>query len=313
MTEAGDPHVTIVVPCYNASRFIAEQLDSIYDQIDVQSTECIVINDGSIDGTMETVQGWILRHPDADVRLITRQVRGGPNASRNVGLREAKAEYILFVDGDDVVAAGWFGAMMRAKRENALLTGRVQEFELRSTGAKNDLPGDRQFPHRWNGLMFAHGGNMGGMRSLFVCCGGFDENILIGGSEIEFAVRLQRESAGVVVGVLDSSIYYRLPTSNSGVFLKNFSRERGYAYIAHIHRGFVSHTGWKIGAAQVFGGVRTAITSREGAARRAGREKVARGLGRLLGGAVWRTRYAISCPEPVLLGGAERQNSAGAP
>ncbi|WP_137845665.1 glycosyltransferase [Microbacterium sp. 2FI] len=92
------PLVTIVVPVFNDEQVIASALDSCLRQT-LTEIEVVVIDDGSSDGTAEVVEAYVAR--DARVRLI----RQGRNASayqaRRAGILDARADHLLFLDGDD--------------------------------------------------------------------------------------------------------------------------------------------------------------------------------------------------------------------
>lgn len=93
------PRTAIVVPAYQAERFIEETLRSIQDQT-VQDWECIVVDDGSSDGTAREVAG-VGRH-DSRIRMVAQQNRGLASA-RNTGLGNVSTgvRYVAFVDADD--------------------------------------------------------------------------------------------------------------------------------------------------------------------------------------------------------------------
>lgn len=90
------PQFSIVIPAYNAQRFLPLTLESIFRQ-SVPDFEIVVVNDGSTDGTLEMLQGI----PDPRLRIVTRE-NGGECVARNHGLREARGKYIAFLDSDDV-------------------------------------------------------------------------------------------------------------------------------------------------------------------------------------------------------------------
>src|SRR5687767_7087291 len=97
MSVAGDapPLVSAIVPAFNAQAHIGEAVESILAQT-YQSVECLVIDDGSTDGTSSVVDGF-----GSHVRLI-QQINAGVAAARNRGVREAKGRFVAFLDADDV-------------------------------------------------------------------------------------------------------------------------------------------------------------------------------------------------------------------
>ena len=92
-----NPTVSVVIPAYNAARWIGETLDSILAQA-FQDFEVIVVNDGSTDDTAAVVAGF------GDRVYCIHKPNGGQASARNVGIRAAKGEYIAFVDADDLWA-----------------------------------------------------------------------------------------------------------------------------------------------------------------------------------------------------------------
>ena len=89
------PTVSVIIPAYNAERYLREALDSVMAQT-YGDVEVVVVDDGSTDGTREIVRGY---GPAA--RLIE-QANAGPSAARNRGVREAGGELVAFIDSDDL-------------------------------------------------------------------------------------------------------------------------------------------------------------------------------------------------------------------
>lgn len=89
--------VSIIIPVYNAEKYIRRCLDSILRQA-FQDFEVIIVNDGSTDKSLEIC----LEYQSSKVRIIT-QKNGGPSSARNRGILEARGEYIRFVDADDYI------------------------------------------------------------------------------------------------------------------------------------------------------------------------------------------------------------------
>jgi glycosyltransferase involved in cell wall biosynthesis len=102
------PSVSVVVPAFNVARYIGACLASLRAQ-DFESWECIVVDDGSTDGTAERV----LAHADARVRLLVQKNRG-VSAARNAGLAAARGEHVLFLDGDDLLHLRALGRLTAA-------------------------------------------------------------------------------------------------------------------------------------------------------------------------------------------------------
>ena len=97
--------VSIIIPIYNASAFIKECIDSVKSQTMTEGVECIMIDDCSTDNTLEIIQSIINRNVNVNGNFfLLRQERNqGPSAARNRGIREAKGEYVFFLDADDTI------------------------------------------------------------------------------------------------------------------------------------------------------------------------------------------------------------------
>ena len=93
------PTLSIVVPCYKQAEFLSQTLDSILKQT-FQDWECIVVNDGSPDNTSEVAGKYVKLDPR--FRLIETE-NGGVSAARNIGIRASSGEFILPLDGDDII------------------------------------------------------------------------------------------------------------------------------------------------------------------------------------------------------------------
>jgi glycosyltransferase involved in cell wall biosynthesis len=93
------PLVSVIVPCYNYGKYLAQALDSIKKQT-YTFWECIIINDGSTDNTEEVAKGFATN----DKRFIyLYQQKAGVSPARNNGLSVAKGEYIQPLDADDML------------------------------------------------------------------------------------------------------------------------------------------------------------------------------------------------------------------
>lgn len=96
--------LSIVIPAYNVENHIALALNSLARQR-ARGFEVIVVDDGSSDRTGSVALERIRQEGLSDARVI-RTENGGVSRARNVGLAEARGDYVLFVDGDDYVDPG---------------------------------------------------------------------------------------------------------------------------------------------------------------------------------------------------------------
>jgi len=93
------PKITVVMPVFNTEAYIDRAVKSILDQT-FENFELLVINDGSTDGSLSRLEQWASK--DHRLRVIS-QVNRGASAARNVGISQAKGNFIYFMDSDDIL------------------------------------------------------------------------------------------------------------------------------------------------------------------------------------------------------------------
>jgi glycosyltransferase involved in cell wall biosynthesis len=89
------PKVSVVIPAYNAERFIEQTINSVLEQT-FQDFEIIVVDDGSTDKTAQIAKSY-----GSPIRCI-QQVNSGVSQARNVGIENSIGEYVAFLDADDL-------------------------------------------------------------------------------------------------------------------------------------------------------------------------------------------------------------------
>jgi glycosyltransferase involved in cell wall biosynthesis len=101
VTSSETSGVSVIIPAHNAEETLEATLDSVARQTHAV-WEALVVNDGSTDATLATVESWVDRDPR--FRLLS-QKKSGVSVARNSGLREARYPFVLFLDSDDRIAA----------------------------------------------------------------------------------------------------------------------------------------------------------------------------------------------------------------
>lgn len=95
------PRFSIIVPLYNKAPYVSKALESIISQT-FKDWECIVINDGSSDNSLEVVKNFVDEFKIYDLRFkIVDQSNAGVAAARNNGVAVSHGEYVCFLDADD--------------------------------------------------------------------------------------------------------------------------------------------------------------------------------------------------------------------
>lgn len=102
--------LSIIIPVYNVARFLSKCLDSCLQQdLPYDEYEIVVVNDGSTDNSVSIVEEYTKKY--FNIRLINR-LNGGLSAARNTGLKEAKGEYVWFIDSDDWIEKNCLSILM---------------------------------------------------------------------------------------------------------------------------------------------------------------------------------------------------------
>ncbi len=95
------PALSIIIPVYNAEKYVGEAMSSLLDQ-SFADFELIVVNDSSTDRSMEIVSGF----DDKRIRILQNETNRGIVYSRNRGLQAARGRYIAPFDADDIALRG---------------------------------------------------------------------------------------------------------------------------------------------------------------------------------------------------------------
>lgn len=105
--------LSIIIPVYNAEKYIKECLDSILLENRNNEIEVIVVNDGSEDKSSEIYNKYV----DKEI-VVYENSNKGVSYTRNFGIKQASGEYIMFVDADDKLSNGWFEKIADSMNEN---------------------------------------------------------------------------------------------------------------------------------------------------------------------------------------------------
>jgi glycosyltransferase involved in cell wall biosynthesis len=142
------PKVSVIIPVYNAEKYIKDAIDSVLNQT-YKDLEIVVVDDGSTDKTKEIVeiQRRKVVRVHVDIEYIY-QMNKGPGAARNTGIKAATGEYIAFLDSDDMWMPEKIGKQVVKFKENPdyglIHTDRIRlepDGTLRTTKGKT-LEGD---------------------------------------------------------------------------------------------------------------------------------------------------------------------------
>ncbi len=137
--------VSVIVPVYNTSQYLAKCLDSLLDQT-LGEMEIIVVNDGSTDDSQEIIDKYASNFPQIKA---FQKPNGGLSDARNYGLERASGDFVGFVDSDDYVSEEMFERMYDKAIEHGAEIVLCDLEKVNEKGeAFRDLPQSPQLPER---------------------------------------------------------------------------------------------------------------------------------------------------------------------
>lgn len=121
------PLVSVIVPAYNAEDTIQKTINDILSQT-YENYELIIVDDGSVDKTSSICDEYCAKY--SNVRVI-HQLNGGPSIARNNGIKEAKGDYVTFVDSDDRIDSRYLELLVKTliKSDATLVVGQIDRIK----------------------------------------------------------------------------------------------------------------------------------------------------------------------------------------
>jgi glycosyltransferase involved in cell wall biosynthesis len=208
--------VTVVVPCYNDGKYLLENLESLKAQT-YKNFEVVVVNDGSTDPiTLKVLENLHQRFPSLDLRVYSQNNQGLP-ATRNRGIREARGEWIVTLDADDMIAPDYLEktmALAQAKDLDFVVTD-IQNFGVQDfVNRANINLYDELFTNRLPACAF--------FKKSVVLCELYDIDFRAGFEDWELWIRLQ--SKGYRGDVVHEPLYLYRRKDESMLTRTHFQR-----------------------------------------------------------------------------------------
>lgn len=107
------PLATVLLPVYNAEKYLTQAIDSVLNQT-FSNFQLLIINDGSTDGSLKIIQSY----KDNRIRVINLAQNGGLVKALNVGLKEVNTPFIIRTDADDICKQNRFEEQVRFMQQN---------------------------------------------------------------------------------------------------------------------------------------------------------------------------------------------------
>lgn len=128
------PLITVIIPVYNIIEYLPRCVHSVTRQT-YSALEILLVDDGSTDGTGALCDD--LAAEDSRIRVYHKE-NGGSSSARNLALREARGEYVGFVDSDDFIEPGMYERLLGAIQEYEVSAAQIGRDEIDEQG--NRLP-----------------------------------------------------------------------------------------------------------------------------------------------------------------------------
>src|SRR5690554_1029400 len=113
------PVVSIIIPNFNKATFIAESIRSVLEQ-DLEDWEAIIVDDGSTDNSVEIINNLVSNDPRLKLFQRNRLPKGG-STCRNIGIENARGDYVFFFDSDDLMTKDCIGERVNLMQDNTTL------------------------------------------------------------------------------------------------------------------------------------------------------------------------------------------------
>ena len=196
-------NISIVICTYNRADMLTNALKSLIGQETDEnfSFELILVNDKSTDNTREVIEGIIPLSP-----IPIKYIEGpgqGISKARNVGIENCTNGWIAFFDDDQIAKSDWLKELLSfAVKHDASCVGGIRSLNLSETEISNLNPIIRRIlgevyqgdePKQCGRKEFPAAGDVLFKRSVFDTVGLFDESLLRGGEDIEFAQRFRQK------------------------------------------------------------------------------------------------------------------------
>lgn len=109
-----DNLISIIIPVYNAEKYLKKCIDSILDQT-YSNLEIIIVNDGSKDNSLDIINEYATK--DSRIKVCNKE-NGGVSSARNEGINKANGTYVMFIDADDYIEKDMLKKMYDCIEEN---------------------------------------------------------------------------------------------------------------------------------------------------------------------------------------------------
>lgn len=226
---------SVIVPCYNQGEFLDECLQSVLQQ-SFEDWECIIVNDGSTDGSEVIAKKWVEK--EARFKLLSIK-NGGVSNARNQGISQASGTYILPLDADDYLASTYLERAMRAFKDypsSKVVYGRVML--VGDKQATWDLPEFSIYELAMSNIIPVSGIYL---KSDWESINGYDSNMTKGLEDWEYWLHLLKDNP-IVYYLEETTFYYRIKKQSRNTQVDPLKQKEIQKYVYQKHIDFYNNT-----------------------------------------------------------------------
>lgn len=244
-----DLHASVIIPVGGSLKvldLLPEQLNALTRQVDAPAFEVLLADNGMGPGLRKVVQ----RYEGAlNIRIIDASDKRGAAHARNCGAAAAHSPRLLFCDADDIISRDWVREMSGEHLADSIMLSGTLVLFTSKTIPHNLMESTQYYRNsgEWE-IRERHyaGANFSMMLSDYVAIQGTDESFPHGGEDLDLFFR-HIEHGGQFYSLINSHIFYRMPSDNRTIFRKNYHYTRGEILLAYrqLERGQEPHPDYR--------------------------------------------------------------------
>lgn len=207
--------ISVIIPVYNGEKTIGACLSALHEQT-LKPDEIIVVDDGSSDGTKETIK-------KSRATILLEQNHKGPASARNAGAKRAKGSILLFTDADCIPDKDWVNEMADSFKNKDItgVQGRYKTMQKNSMARFVQLEIEDRYDRmrKRKHIDFIGSYAAGYRKDVFLEFGGFDESFsMASGEDPDISFKLA--AAGHKMVFNENAVVYHNHVSSLGAYMK---------------------------------------------------------------------------------------------
>ncbi|MGA3282063.1 MAG: glycosyltransferase [Smithella sp.] len=196
--KLNNPKISVIIPVYNGEIFLEDTIKSVLNQ-NYDNWECIVVDDGSIDGSAAIAK----KHEQI---IYLHREHKNVAAARNLGIQKASGEYLAFLDADDIWDTNKLETQINYMEENPDIDYSITKHSLFLTEGLKDIPQWVRTNHLQEETLAYIPSSLIVRKSAFEIVGYFDESYQISDDSDWF---LRARDAGIKLGIIDKNLLHK--------------------------------------------------------------------------------------------------------